>query len=216
MKVFQIGAAGGIAQPLMRLLAANGDHATGMHRAPEQGQIIADNGGTPVHGDLIANSVQELAELMKGSDAVVFSAGAHGTGADKTTLIDGKGLEKAAEAALKAGAQRFILVSVFPDAGRGTEPREGFEHYMRVKKSADVFLTRTNLDWMIVRPGTLNDEPGDGLVEAGPAVEYGNVRRENVAAFIFHALQQPALNRTIVEITDGTTPAAEAAAFLTK
>lgn len=216
MKVFQIGAAGGIGQPLTRLLAEHGDQPTGMHRAPEQARIIQENGGTAVYGDLITSSVNDLAELFKGSDAVVFSAGAHGTGAQNTSLIDGEGLEKAAQAALQAGVSRFVLVSVFPDAGRGTSPREGFEHYMRVKKTADVYLTRTSLDWLIIRPGTLRDEPGDGLVEAGLAVEYGSVRRDNVAEFIFQALANPALNHKIIELTDGTTPAADAAAILSK
>jgi hypothetical protein len=48
---------------------------------------------------------------------VVFSAG--GAGRDQTTLIDGKGLEKVATAALKAGASRFVLVPAFADSERG-------------------------------------------------------------------------------------------------
>jgi len=44
---------------------------------------------------------------------------------------------------------------------------------MRVKKAADVHLAHTDLDWLIVRPGTLTDEPGTGLVSAGLALEYG-------------------------------------------
>ena len=144
----------------------------------------------------------------------MFSAGAHGTGADQTTLIDGKGLEKAAEAAAEAGVRRFLLVSAFPEAGRGADRGEGFEHYMRVKKSADAYLAITDLDWLIVRPGTLRDEPGDGLVRAGLAIEYGTVRRDNVAAFLAAALAQPALSRTIVELTDGSTPVVEAVAGL--
>lgn len=214
MKVFQIGAAGGVGQRLMKRLAAMGDAPTGMHRAPEQAQKIIDFGGAPVLGDLIADSVVELSVKMEGHDAVVFSAGAHGTGQDKTTLIDGKGLEKAADAASLAGVRRFILVSAFPESERSGGLGEGFEHYMRVKKSADVYLAHTALDWVIVRPGLLTDEPGDDLVTAGPAIEYGPVRRDNVAAFIDAVLHQPALNRTIIELTDGTTPASEAGADL--
>lgn len=214
MKVFQIGAAGGVGRRLAGMLAERGDEVTGMHRAPEQAEVIRAAGAVPVAGDLIADSVEELAERLRGHDAVVFSAGAHGTGMDKTTLIDGTGLEKAAEAAARAGVLRFVLVSVFPDAGRGGEVREGFEHYMRVKKAADVHLTRTDLDWVIVRPGTLRDEPGDGLVTAGLAVEYGDVRRDNVAAFIAAALHEPRLSREIVELTDGDSPVDEAVSLL--
>ena len=210
MRVFVVGAAGGIGSRLAALLTARGDAVTGMHRRPEQAGKVAASGATPVTGDLIADSVQDLAEAFAGHDAVVFSAGAHGTGAEQTTLIDGVGLEKAAEAAALAGVPRFVLVSVFPEAGRGAGLGDGFEHYMRVKKKADVHLVGTGLDWLIVRPGTLVDGDGDGRVTAGPAVPYGDVHRDDVAAFIAAALHEPALTRTIVELTDGPTPVDEA------
>jgi len=214
MKVFLIGAAGGVGRPLAELLTARGDEVTGMHRAPAQADTIRATGATPVTGDLVGDTVEELAAGIAGQDAVVFSAGAHGTGQEWTTLIDGKGLEKAADAAVRAGVSRFVLVSVFPDAGRGGARSEGFELYIKVKKTADVYLTRTGLDWLIVRPGTLRDTPGTGRVTAGPAVEYGDVHREDVAAFIAAALHEPALTRAIVEVTAGDTPVADAVAAL--
>ncbi|MFG2733165.1 NAD(P)H-binding protein [Streptomyces canus] len=215
MKVFQIGAAGGVGRRLTQLLTARGDFVTGMHRGPAQGETVRAVGGTPVVGDLIADSVEDLAGKMRGHDAVVFSAGAHGTGQDKTTLIDGRGLQKAADAAALAGAARFVLVSVFPDALRDGTRSEGFEHYIKVKKTADVYLTRTDLDWLILRPGTLLDTPGTGRVTAGPAVEYGDVHRDDVAAFLDAALHAPALSRVIVELTSGDTPVADAVTRLT-
>ncbi|MEV7135589.1 NAD(P)H-binding protein [Arthrobacter sp. NPDC093128] len=151
MKVFQIGAAGGVGSRLSRLLTESGDEVTGMHRAPEQAEKIAQWGAIPVTGDLIQDTVEDLAGKMTGHDAVVFSAGAHGTGMEKTTLIDGKGLEKAADAASKAGVSSFVLVSAFPESERGKGLGEGFEHYMRVKKTADIYLAQTDLDWLIVR-----------------------------------------------------------------
>lgn len=210
MKVFQIGAAGGVGRRLCALLTARGDQVSGLHRGPEQAGIITAAGGAPILADLITIEVDELAKLIAGHDAIVFSAGAHGTGQDKTTLIDGKGLEKAVSAAALAGVSRFVLVSVFPDALRGQETTQGFEHYMRVKKSADVHLSGTGLDWVIVRPGTLRDEAGSGLVNAGLAVEYAAVARDNVAAFICCALHEPKLSRAIIELTDGDIPIAEA------
>ena len=75
-------------------------------------------------------------------------------------------------------------------------------------------LTRTGLDWVIVRPGTLLDTPGTGRVTAGPAVEYGDVHRDDVAAFIDAALHETALSRVIVELTAGDTPVRDAVARL--
>ena len=130
-----------------------------MHRNPAQAETVKTSGALALAGDLIADSVEDLAVKFSGHDAVVFSAGAHGTGMDKTTAIDGRGLEKAADAAALVGVTRFVFVSVFPEAGRDRERSEGFEHYMRVKKAADVYLSHTDLDWVIVRPGDLLDEP---------------------------------------------------------
>lgn len=211
MKIFLIGAAGGVGNRLAAQLVERGDEATGMHRAAGQSERISATGASPIMGDLITDSVEELARKFAGHDAVVFSAGAHGTGMEQTALIDGDGLRKAAAAAQLAGVQRFILVSAFPESERGKNLGEGFEHYMRVKKSADVHLTHTPLDWVIVRPGLLSDDPGDGLVTVGLAIDYGVVRRDNVAAFIVATLTTPTLSRIIVELTDGRTPAADAA-----
>ena len=93
---------------------------------------------------------------------MVFSAGAHGTGLDQTTAIDGRGVERAVEACGIAGIRRFVLVSVFMDAGRARDRSEGFERYMAVKRSADVALAESDLDWVILRPGTLTDSPAAG------------------------------------------------------
>jgi uncharacterized protein YbjT (DUF2867 family) len=213
-RVFQIGAGGGVGRRLGARLVGLGHDVTGMHRSPEQAQTIRDTGASPVVGDLIADSVERLHERLVGHDAVVFSAGAHGTGKDKTTAIDGEGLRKAADAAAAAGVRRFVLVSVFMDALRDKERSEGFEHYMAVKRSADVHLAASDLDWLIVRPGDLLDEPGTGSVNAGIAIPYGSVSRDDVAGFIVTALFEPQLNRVAVELTSGDVPIRDAVAAL--
>jgi uncharacterized protein YbjT (DUF2867 family) len=213
VRVFVIGGAGGVGRRLTALLTADGDEVSGAHRRPEQAEAVERAGGTSVVLDLVEDTTEQLAGLLEGHDAVVFSAGAHGTGRDQTTLIDGRGLEKAADAARQAGVSRFVLVSVFPDAGRDREPNEGFEHYMRVK-AADGYLTATDLDWLVVRPGTLTDGAGTGTVRAGWAIPYGDVHRDDVAAFIAAALREPRLHHLVVELTDGDTPVAQAVADL--
>ncbi|MDV7088970.1 NAD(P)-binding oxidoreductase [Rhodococcus opacus] len=216
MKVFLIGAAGGVGRRLAAALVAHGDTATGMIRNPEQCESVAQSGATPVAGDLIEDSIDELAAKLAGHDAVVFSAGAHGTGRDFTTLIDGKGVEKAATAAARAGVAQFVLVSTFADSERDKGFGDGFEHYIRVKRGAEIYLTRTDLDWVIVRPGHLLDGAGDGLISAGLALRETDIRRENLAGFIVESLHNPDLNRTIVEVTDGQTPIAQAVAELAR
>ncbi len=213
-RVFQIGAAGGVGRRLTALLTEQGHGVTGMHRAGGQDAVIRGAGGTPLVGDLIEDSVATLAGRLAGHDAVVFSAGAHGTGAEMTTAIDGRGLEKAADAAVIAGVRRFVLVSVFMDALREEPRSEGFEHYISVKRAADIHLAGTDLDFLIVRPGNLVDGAGTGRINAGVSIPYGAVPRDDVAAFIAVTLFDPDINRTDVELTAGETPIEEAVAAL--
>ncbi|HET6752530.1 MAG TPA: NAD(P)H-binding protein [Jiangellaceae bacterium] len=60
---------GGVGRHLATLLTSRGDHVTSMHRKPEQAAVITVAGATLVPGDLVADSVDELAARMRGHDA---------------------------------------------------------------------------------------------------------------------------------------------------
>jgi len=213
-KVFIVGAAGKIGKRLCRQLSQRGHQVMALYRRTEQEEELKRLGATPVSGDLTELQARELAERMTGSEAVIFTAGAGGAGIELTNAIDGRGLELAVDAAKVAGIRRFLLVSAFPEAGRGKEISAGFENYMAVKKRADVYLAATALDWVIVRPGTLRDDPGAGRVRAGVAIPYGDIPRDDVAAFLAELLAQPSVNRIIIELTAGDTPINDAVAAL--
>ncbi|MEN4769848.1 SDR family oxidoreductase [Duffyella gerundensis] len=209
-KVFIIGAAGKVGIHLTRQLADNGHQVSALHRKPEQADTLQQAGATPVAGDIQALSRDALAALLTGHDAVIFTAGAGGAGIELTNAIDGAGLALAVDAAEAAKVRRFLLVSAFPDAGRGKTPSEGFENYMRVKRQADVYLAASTLDWTIVRPGTLTDEPARGLIHAGLAIPYGNIPRADVAATLAALIDRPEVHHTIIELTEGDMPVADA------
>ncbi|MEO9340454.1 SDR family oxidoreductase [Mesorhizobium sp. SB112] len=208
-KVFIVGGAGKIALRLSKILAERSHTPSALHRKPEQAATIIAQGAVPVQGDLTKLTVDELAGKMAGSDVVVFSAGAGGAGMEVTNAIDGKGLELSVDAAQKAGVKRFLLVSVFPDALRDGERNEGFENYMRVKKQSDVYLASSALDWVIVRPGTLTEDAGTGHVRACAAIPYGEIPRDDVAAFLAELIDHPAAKKVILELTTGNTPVPE-------
>ncbi|CAM4326484.1 NAD(P)H-binding protein [Palleronia rufa] len=213
-RILIIGATGGVGARLIPLLAADAHEIHGLHRAPAQAKDLQRQGVTPHGGDLMEMSEDDYAALVSGMEVVVFSAGAAGSGADRTTEIDGNGPVKLIRAMEREGVTRLVLVSVFPEAGRDRAPSDGFEHYMACKKRADVAVAASGLDWVIVRPGTLQDADGDGMVRAGRAVPYGDVARGNVARLIAEVVATPALRREAIELTDGDTPVAEAVAAL--
>lgn len=114
------------------------------------------------------------------------------------------------DAATTAGVHRFVLVSVFPDALRDGNASEGFENYIRIKKAADAYLADSALDWLIVRPGTLLDDPGTGRIRANAALPYGDVPRDDVASLIAALIDEPRVTRQIIELTSGDTPIEDA------
>ncbi|PIF15114.1 NAD(P)H-binding protein [Candidatus Pantoea floridensis] len=216
-KVFIIGGAGNIGRRLSSLLATQGHIARPLFRKAEQEQPLRERGAEPVNGDLTRLDSAALAALMAGSDVVVFTAGAGGKGGEEmTNAIDGEGLKTAVAATQQAGIKRFLLVSAFPEAGRGKNLSANFENYMRVKKMADVALAQSQLDWVIVRPGTLTDEQGSGKVNAGLAIPYGDIPREDVAATLAEIIDRPDLNRIIIELTSGEVAIREAVGHLAK
>ena len=214
--VFIVGAAGKVGRHLVKQLADKQHRVLALHRRAEQAAELDALGATPVTGDLTATDVGTLAGQMRGSDVVVFTAGAGGAGVEVTNAIDGRGLELAVDAARQAGVRRFLLVSAFPEAGRNKGMGEGFENYMTVKKRADVYLAATDLDWVILRPGTLSDAPGTGRVTAGPAIAYSDVPRADVAATLVALVEHPEVRRTIIELTEGDQQVDEAVAQLAR
>lgn len=209
-KVFIIGAAGKVGRRLVMQLVGRGHEAIALHRNPEQGSELADLGATPIEGNLLELESGQMAQLMSSSDAVVFTAGAGGAGMDLTNAIDGRGLELAVAAAIQAGVRRFILVSAFLDALRGSPLSEGFENYIAVKKRADAHLVGSDLDWVIVRPGTLLEDTGTGKILTDVAIPYGEVSRDDVAATLAELIDQPKVSRVIIELTQGDTPVSDA------
>lgn len=200
---FIIGAAGKVGRQLTRQLSRRNHVVTALHRKPEQAEMLQAAGAKPVAGDIQQLDVTALAAMMAGHDVAVFTAGAGGAGIALTNAIDGEGLKLAVAAATQAGVPRFILVSAFPDAGRGKTPSEGFENYMRVKRQADAALVASSLAWVILRPGTLTDDAGTGRVHADLAIPYGEIPREDVAATLVGIIEHPAITYQIIELTKG-------------
>ncbi|MCA8864617.1 SDR family oxidoreductase [Halomonas sp. SBBP1] len=215
MKIFIVGITGNVGFRLARTLKERGDEVDGLYRQPDQAGMLASIGVTGTVGDLVNIDPQRLAEAMRGSDAIVFTAGAGGAGSEMTEAIDGNGVTKSIAAAKLAGIKRFLLVSVFPEAWRERHMDEGFEHYIMVKKRADIELSQSGLDWIILRPSALKDNAGAGTINLGVAQIHTEVSRDDVAVTLATLLHTPAVSRKILELTEGNVPIPEAVNAMT-
>ncbi|WP_088320697.1 NAD(P)H-binding protein [Kineosporia sp. R_H_3] len=216
MRIVVAGGHGKIARLLHPLLAARGDTSVGLVRNPAHVDDLTSDGARGVLLDLESATVEEVAEALAGADAAVFAAGA-GPGSDpaRTLTVDRDGAVKLADAAVRAGVPRLVQVSSMgtDDVDRDSDDR--FQVYLGAKADADAHLRGTDLGWTVVRPGRLTDEPGTGLVEAGPSVARGAVPRADVAAVLAAVLADDASTRRQFEVVGGRTPVGEAVARLT-
>ncbi|MFD8707613.1 NAD(P)H-binding protein [Kitasatospora sp. NPDC059648] len=215
MRTVIAGGHGQIALKLERLLADRGDRPAGIIRRPEQAQDLVDAGAEPLVLDLESATAPQLAALLADTDAVVFAAGAGpGSGAARKNTVDRDAAVLLADAAELAGVRRYLMVSSMgADAAARYPADEVFETYLRAKGAADdAVRSRTTLDWTVLRPGTLTDGPGTGLVRLAPSVDRGTVDRADVAAVLAALLREPGTAGQTLELVAGNAGVAEAVA----
>ena len=204
MDVVVAGGHGKIGLRLLRLLADGGHRARGLVRNTEYVQELADAGAEAVLCDM-----EELADLSgccAGADAVVFAAGAGpGSGPERKRTVD----YGAAVKLMDAGVRRYVMVSAI-SAGRPQEWSDAMRPYYEAKAGADEKLMASELDYTIVRPGGLTDDPGTGMVTVGTDLERGLIPREDVAAVLLAVLETPGSIGKTFELVAGDTPVEEA------
>lgn len=206
MRVLIAGGHGKIALELTRLLDERGDQVRSLIRNPDHATEVADVGASDVAVcDLEAADEDEVAAAVGTVDAIVFAAGAGpGSGPERKETMDYGGVVKLLAAAKRNGSPRFVVISSMgadPD-NRGDDT---FDVYLRAKGKADAAVRESGLDYLIVKPGMLTDDPPAGTVEAAESVERGEIPRADVAAVIATLLRDPMPARTI-EVVGGPTP----------
>jgi uncharacterized protein YbjT (DUF2867 family) len=203
MKVLIVGANGQIGKQLVKLIKKEDKHtARAMVRKEEQVRQFEDMGVETVLSSL-EGTVDELAEAAKGCEAIVFTAGSGGnTGYDKTLLIDLDGAAKTIEAAEKAGVDRFIMVSAI-QANNRDKWSETIKPYYAAKHYADRILENSRLNYTIVRPGGLTNDPGTGKIKAAENLDRGFIPREDVAKTLYAVLDKENTYKRAFDLVSG-------------
>ena len=208
MDVLIAGGHGQVARRLIRLLAADGHSGRALIRNPDHAADIEADGGQPILCDLERDDVRPH---VGGADAIVFAAGAGpGSGAERKRTVDLGAAVKCVEAAEALGVSRFVIVSSI----RAHDPEGGPEAmrpYLRAKAEADARVAASSLDWTIVRPGSLQNEPGRGTVDVSTTLgRFGPVPRDDVALVLLETLRERSTTGLTFEVLAGDTPARDA------
>jgi uncharacterized protein YbjT (DUF2867 family) len=212
MRVVIAGGHGQIALRLEKLLTERGDKAVGIIRKPGQTAKLEALKAEPVVLDLEQSDVDAVAAALEGADAAVFAAGAGpGSGTARKDTVDRAAAVLFADAAERAGVRRHIQVGSMgannPDAP-GIDPT--FAAYLRAKKAAEDDLRARDLDWTILRPGSLTNERGTGKVLIADSTGRGSIPRDDVAAVLVALLNEPKTIKRTLELISGDDSISEA------
>jgi uncharacterized protein YbjT (DUF2867 family) len=215
MRIVIIGGHGKVAMLATPLLVASGHEVTSLIRNPEHADDVAAAGATPVVADVEQLDVDGIAAVLRGHDAVVWSAGAGGGDPERTRAVDRDAAIRSMDAAAAAGVRRYVMVSYFgagPD--HGVPADNSFHAYAEAKADADAHLRASDLDWTILGPSSLTSEPGTGAIEVGDDVTGASVARGDVARVVVAALDHPGTARMTIDFNMGPTPIDDAIAAL--
>jgi len=199
MDILVVGANGRTGRHILPLLLADGHNANAMIRDLDQTEEIESLGGNAVFGDLES----ELDEIVRGNDSVIFAAGSGSkTGPEKTIDVDQNAAISLIDTCERVGSKRFIMLSSL-DADNPEGGPEKLKHYLRAKSLADKHLAKSTLDWTIVRPGYLTDNPATGMINLasnlGQISGGGSISRMDVAEVLVSCLSH---NQTIGKAFD--------------
>lgn len=207
MKTLIIGANGKIGRLLVEKCVANNIDVRAMVRSNDQIKQFEELGAEAVVGDLEGS----MDTAFSGCDRVVFSAGSGAaTSPHKTLLVDLWGSIRAIEQAEQHGVSQFIMVSSLKsdDPSRGPEK---IRHYLVARNRADDRLIRSSLDYTLLRPGRLLDEPAQGTFSnqvdwADSTNRTSVISREDVADAIVSLLHDPLPSGQVIDMVTGGQP----------
>ena len=179
-----VGGHGQIARLLHPILIDAGHSPVALVRRPEQAEALAGQGVGTRMLDIERDDVDAFAAAFEGCDVVVFAAGGGPDGnIERKRTVDLEGSLKSIEAAERVGIRRFVQISAIGvDEPLPDDAGDVWRAYVEAKRDADAGLRASGLDWTILRPGRLTDDPATARVALGDDVARSEVPRADVAA----------------------------------
>ncbi|MBC1436537.1 SDR family oxidoreductase [Paenilisteria rocourtiae] len=180
MNVLVIGANGQIGKQTVALLVKKtGVNVIAMIRKEEQRAALEQLGAKVIIADLEDN----FSSAYNNIDTVIFSAGSGGhTGPEKTIAIDQNAAIRAVQYAEHYNISHFIMVSsVWAD--KPENGPESLKDYLIAKGNADKELQKSQLNYTIVRPVLLTNEPATAHI-SDYTTGRTTITRADVALFL--------------------------------
>ena len=193
MKIFVLGATGGTGRLIVRDAVANGHSVVALVRSTARADLP---GADLIKGD--ARDEGTLGRALNDSDAVVCALGT-GMGFREVSLLT-VATQALVTAMKRTGVRRLVCISAL---GVGDSRGHGgfvfdrlfqpllLSHAYKDKERPEAAIRASSLDWVVVRPAQLTNDPARGSVRAATdlaSVNGGKIARADVAKFVVEQL----------------------------
>ena len=193
MKVLVLGATGGTGRLIVSDAVAKGHSVVALVRSTARADLP---GAEVIEGD--ARNESSLGRALDGCEAVVSALGS-GIGFRKVSLLT-EATRALVPAMTRSGVRRLVCISAL---GVGDSRGHGGFVFDRLfqplllsqaykdKDRQEAAIRASSLDWVIVRPAMLTDDPAQGSVRAVTdlaGVNGGKIARADVARFVVDQL----------------------------
>jgi uncharacterized protein YbjT (DUF2867 family) len=209
MSILLIGASGRTGLLIAEKFYAAAMPFRPMIRSVTKSEAFTRLGATPVIGDLSV----DVSQAFDGVDTVVYAAGSAETeGEDQERLVDRDGVIKSVDYAKRLAIKRFVVVSALLAYEPDRAP-EALRHYSQMKRESDDYVIASGLDYLVLRPGALNMEPGVGTIQlvSDASSPRQPVARADVAEVVVKALALGVSNK-VIGFAGGQVPISDALA----
>ena len=202
--IFLAGASRGVGREIAKCLVQQGLQVKALLRTAAAQAELEAMGISVVFGDALNVEDVERAMLGDSISTVISTIGGLPKDGIRADYLGNKNL---IDAAVKAGVQKFILVS---SIGSGNSvaaiPPQALATLKDVlveKEQAENYLAASGLTYTVIRPGGLKSEPatGNGLLTADPRIA-GTIHRADVAQLICRCLNSEKANNQILSAVD--------------
>lgn len=212
-KVLVVGATGGVGKAVTRQLADQGIPVRAFVRNAVRASSMLPSAEQKV--DILEGDVynfRDCQRAMQGCEAVICTTGPTDRWNPLSPFqVDFQGTQNLVAAAQQSGIKKFVFVSSI-GADDILNPLNAFYGVLFWKKQGELALQRSGIDYTIIRPGGLLNEPRNGRGVGGivglrpdsfglpPRRMAGAICRSDVAEGCVAALVEPSASNKVIEV----------------
>jgi putative NADH-flavin reductase len=207
MKITVIGSTGKTGIEIIKKALSEGHKVTAFLRDPTKLDINDDNLNI-VQGDIFAP--ESITKAIENQDSVIIALGT-GQSLGKST-VRSIGTSNTINVMKKENVNRLVVVSAM-GVGESWKDMSLFNRFFFATllknsradhEAQEQFIKKSELDWTIIRPSGLTDDPGTGQYDFGAGVKSktSRIARADVAHLILETLKNDKLVKKAVTITN--------------